>query len=92
MFNKKRNEYYKKKIDVLLTENKQLKDELKTLQSQLDSFKNIIDAALKYKDEHQKEMKLLAEAKTKYDIAYKDILKLKKEYKSKADLIIESLK
>lgn len=91
MFDSKKNEILRKKIETLEEQNNVLKMQVKELNTRIENMDSIIKAAENCIETNKNMTKELGLAKSQYEAAIKQIKLMKKEYKQKMDELLKSI-
>ena len=79
-------------IHELQEDNASLTARIKELEKIVNDNKKIIDAAITYRDEHEKRIASLDELREKYSQAVKDMAEQKKKYKNDMEALLKTIK
>ena len=79
-------------IHELQEDNASLTARIKELEKIVNDNQKIIDAAITYRDEHEKRIASLDELREKYSQAVKDMAEQKKKYKNDMEALLKTIK
>ena len=89
MIKNRKIELQSKTIQRLRDDNLRINSENKELRQKLQEQCKIIEAAKKYKDEHQKVLSSLNDAKERYNQAVRDMAETKKRYRKEFEGVLK---